>query len=127
MKKEIQKQFSVGFLSVVKYPKWLENVIPIPKRDGKVRVRVDFRDLNKDKPKNDFPPPYINMIVDSTTGYLMLSFMDGFFGYSKILMAPEDMKKTSFITEWGLLLQSDAVWFEECRNYLSKSNDYSIP
>ena len=101
VKKEIQKQFSVGFLSVVKYSKWLENVVPIPKKDGKVRVCVDFRDLNKDKPKNDFPPPYINMIVDSTTGYLMLSFMDGFFGYSQILMAPKDMEKTSFITEWG--------------------------
>ena len=41
------------------------------------------------------------MLVDSTTGHAMLSFMDGFFGYNQILMAPEDRKKTSFITEWG--------------------------
>ncbi|KAL6324064.1 hypothetical protein AAG906_006335 [Vitis piasezkii] len=68
-------------------------------QDGKVRVCVDFRDLNKASPKDDFPLPHIDMLVDSTAGHSMLSFMDGFSGYSKILMAPEDMEKTSFITE----------------------------
>ncbi|RVW93376.1 hypothetical protein CK203_022396 [Vitis vinifera] len=69
-------------------------------QDGKVRVCVDFRYLNKASPKDDFPLPHINMLVDSTAGHSMLSFMDGFSGYSQILMAPEDMEKTSFITEW---------------------------
>ncbi|RVW53505.1 Retrovirus-related Pol polyprotein from transposon 297 [Vitis vinifera] len=101
VKEEIQKQFSVGFLSVVEYPEWLANVVPIPKKDGKVRVCVDFQDLNKASPKNDFPLPHIDMLVDSTAGHLMLSFMDGFSGYSQVLMAPEDMEKTSFTTEWG--------------------------
>ncbi|KAJ9679424.1 hypothetical protein PVL29_021374 [Vitis rotundifolia] len=101
VKEEIQKQLSVGFLSVVEYPEWLANVVPVPKKDGKVRVCVDFRDLNKASPKDDFPLPHIDMLVDSTAGHSMLSFMDGFFGYSQILMAPEDMEKTSFITEWG--------------------------
>ncbi|RVX01675.1 Retrovirus-related Pol polyprotein from transposon 17.6 [Vitis vinifera] len=99
--REIQKQLSVGFLSVVEYPEWLANVVPVPKKDGKVRVCVDFRDLNKASPKDDFPLPHIDMLVDSTAGHSMLSFMDGFSGYSQILMAPEDMEKTSFITEWG--------------------------
>ncbi|WKA08452.1 hypothetical protein VitviT2T_026174 [Vitis vinifera] len=101
VKEEIQKQLSVGFLSVVEYPEWLANVVPVPKKDGKVRVCVDFRDLNKASPKDDFPLPQIDMLVDSTAGHSMLSFMDGFSGYNQILMAPEDMEKTSFITEWG--------------------------
>ncbi|RVW62997.1 Transposon Ty3-I Gag-Pol polyprotein [Vitis vinifera] len=101
VKEEIQKQLSVGFLSVVEYPEWLANVVPVPKKDGKVRVCVDFRDLNKASPKDDFPLPHIDMLVDSTAGHPMLSFMDGFSGYNQILMAPEDMVKTSFITEWG--------------------------
>ena len=84
---------------MVEYPEWLANVVPVPKQDGKVRVYVDFRDLNKASPKDDFPLPHIDMLVDSTTGHSMLSFMDGFFGYSQILMALEDMEKTSFITE----------------------------
>ena len=99
MNEEIQKQLSVGFLSVVEYPEWLANIVPIPKKDDKVRVCVDFRDLNKVNPKDDFPFPHINMLVDSTTGHSMLSFMDGFSGYSQILMALEDMEKTSFITK----------------------------
>ena len=101
MKEEIRKQLSVGFLSVVEYLEWLANVIHVPKNDGKVRVCVDFRDLNKASPKDDFPLPHIDMLVDNTIGHSMLSFMDGFFGYSQILMGPEDMEKTSFIIEWG--------------------------
>ena len=101
VKEEIQKQLNVGFLSVVEYPEWLANVVPVPKKDGKVRVCVDFRDLNKASPKDDFPLPHIDMLVDSTAGHPMLSFMDGFSGYNQILMALEDMENTSFITEWG--------------------------
>ena len=101
MKEEIQKQLSVGFISVVEYPEWLVNIILVPKKDGKVRVCVDFRDLNKASPKDDFPFPHIDLLVDSTVGHSMLSFMDGFSGYNQIMMALDDMEKTTFITEWG--------------------------
>ena len=57
--------------------------------------------MNKASPKDDFPFPHIDMLVDNITGHSMLSFMDGFSGYNQIMMAPEDMEKTSFITEWG--------------------------
>ena len=101
MKEEIQKQLNVGFLSMVKYPEWLVNVVLVPKKDNKVRVYVDFRYLNKASPNDDFPLPHIDMLVDSTTGHSMLSFMNGFSGYNQILMALEDMEKTSFIIEQG--------------------------
>ena len=66
-----------------------------------MRVCVDFRDLNKASPKEDFPIPHIDMLVDSTSSHSILSFMDGFSKYSQSLIAPEDMEKMSFITEWG--------------------------
>ena len=100
-KEEIQKQLSVGFLSVVEYPEWMANVILVPKKDAKVRVCVDFCDLNKASPKDDFPLPRIDMLVDSTARHSILSFMDEFSRYNQIMMALEDMEKTSFITEWG--------------------------
>ena len=99
MKEEIQKQLSFGFISMVEYPEWLANVVPVPKKDSKVRVCVDFRDLNKVSPKDDFPLSNIDLLVNSTAGHLMLSFMDGFSGYNQILMALEDMEKTTFITK----------------------------
>ena len=86
---------------MVEYLEWLANVVPIPKMDDKVRVCVDFRDLNKVSPKDDFPLPHIDPLVDSTADHSMLSFMDGFSGYNKILMALEDMEKTTFIIKWG--------------------------
>ena len=57
MKEEIQKHLSVGFLLVIEYPKWLANVVHVLKKDDKVKVYVDFRDLNKVSPKDDFSFP----------------------------------------------------------------------
>ena len=62
---------------------------------------VDFRDLNKACPKDDFPLPHIDVIVDSAASSAMYSFMDGFLGYNQIMMAVMDKIKTAFITEWG--------------------------
>ena len=99
VEEEIQKQLSVGFLLVVEYPEWLANVVHVPKKDDKVRVCVDFQDLNKASPKDDFPLSQIDMLVDNTARHPILSFMDGFFGYNQILIALEDMEKTYFITK----------------------------
>ena len=98
IKEEVEKQYNAGFLRVVDYPEWLANVVHVPKKDGKVRMCVDFRDLNKAIPKDDFPLPHIGVLVDNIAVYALLSFMDGFSGYNQIKMAPEDMEKTSFIT-----------------------------
>ena len=101
IKEEVEKQYNVGFLRVVNYPEWLANMVLVPKKDGKVRMCVDFRDLNKVSPKDDFLLPHIDILVDNTTGHALLSFMDGFLGYIQIKMALEDMEKTSFIIPWG--------------------------
>ena len=82
IKEEVEKQHNAGFLRVVNYPKWLVNVVPVPKKDGKVRMYVDFRDLNKAGPKDDFLLPHIDILVDNIVGHALLSFMDGFSGYN---------------------------------------------
>ncbi|XP_028117463.1 uncharacterized protein K02A2.6-like [Camellia sinensis] len=69
---------------------------PSLKTNGQIRVCVDFRDLNKACPKNEFPLPHVDTLVDSTAGHRMFSFMDGFSGYNQIKMAPEDAEKTTF-------------------------------
>ena len=83
---------------MVSYLEWLANVVLVPKKDGKVRMCVDFRDLNKANPKDDCPLPHIDVLVENTAGHALLSFMDGFSWYNQIKMALEDMEKTSFIT-----------------------------
>ena len=67
---------------MVEHLEWLANVVPVPKKDNKVRVYVDFWDLNKASLKDDFPLPHIDMLVDNTAGHSMLFFMDEFFEYN---------------------------------------------
>ena len=71
--------------------------MPVPKKDGMVRICVDYRDLNKACLKDDFPLPHINVLIDNTTTFAMYSFMDGFSRYNQILMAIINKAKTSFI------------------------------
>ena len=100
IKEEILKQIEVGFLVTLVYPQWISSIVPVPNKDGKVRMCVDYRYLNKASPKYDFPLPHIDMLVDNTSKFKVFSFMDGFSGYNKIRMALEDMEKTMFITPW---------------------------
>ena len=73
----------------------------MPKKDGKIRMCVDYRDLNRASPKNNFSLPHIDTLVDNTTQHSLFSFMDGFSGYNQIRMASKDMEKTLFVTIWG--------------------------
>ena len=59
---------------------------------------VDFTDLNKAYPKDSYPLPRINQLVDSTVGHRLLSFMDAFSGYNQIRIDKADQEKTSFVT-----------------------------
>lgn len=86
-------------MEVVRYPEWVANIVPVPKKDRKVRMCVDFRDLNRASPKDDFPLPHIDTLIDNTAKNAMFTFMDAFSGL--IRMAAEDKEKTTFITPWG--------------------------
>ena len=66
------------------------------KKNGKLLVCVDFRDLNVATPKDMYVMPITDMLIDSITNNELLSLMNGFFGYNKILIAIEDIPKTAF-------------------------------
>uniref|UniRef100_A0A2N9HY95 Uncharacterized protein n=1 Tax=Fagus sylvatica TaxID=28930 RepID=A0A2N9HY95_FAGSY len=80
IKEEVEKQLKAGFLSTVTYSDWVANIVPVPKKDGKVRMCVDYRDLNRASPKDNFPLPHIDTLVDNTATNVVFSFMDGFSG-----------------------------------------------
>ena len=99
--KEVKKQFGTGFLAVSRYPEWVANIVPVPKKDGNMRMCVDYRDINRASPKDNFPLTHIDILVDNTTNFSLFSFMDGLSGYNQIKMASEDMEKMTFVTLWG--------------------------
>lgn len=99
---EVEKLLKAGFIREVDYPEWLANVVLVKKSNGKWRMCVDFTDLNKACPKDSFPLPRIDLLVDSTAGHELLSFMDAFSGYNQIYMEETNQEKTAFITDQGL-------------------------
>jgi hypothetical protein len=99
---EVDKLLTAGFIREVYYPEWLANVVMVKKFNGKWRTCVDFTDLNKACPKDSYPLPRINQLVDFTAGHKLLSFMDAFSGYNQIQMEEEDQEKTAFIISRGL-------------------------
>ena len=79
---EVNKLLAVGFIREVYYPDKLANVILVKKANEKLRMCVDFTDLNKACPKDSFPLPRIDQMVDSTVGHNFLTFIDTFSGYN---------------------------------------------
>ena len=90
------------FIKEIKYLEWLANVVVVPKKGGKWRVCVDYTYLNETYPKNSFPLPQIDQIVDVSAGHGMLSFLDAFSGYHQIPMHLPYAKKIAFINPHGL-------------------------
>ena len=92
---------TAGFICEVYCPEWLVNVVLVKKANGKWRICIDFMNLNKACPKDSFPLPRINQLVDSTAGHKLVTFMDAFSRYNQIKMAKENQEKTAFITsQW---------------------------
>ena len=71
------------------------------KKNGKWRVYVDYRELNKATQKDHFPLPFIDQVLDTLSGKKFFSFLDGFSGYNQIQIALEDQDKTTFTFPWG--------------------------
>ncbi|PKI34997.1 hypothetical protein CRG98_044613, partial [Punica granatum] len=101
IKEEVVKQINAGFLKVCNYSEWVGNIVPVEKKDGRVRICIDYRDLNKASPKDNFPLSHIDVLVDNTARHAQFSFMDDFSGYNQIWMAEKDKLKTMFTTMWG--------------------------
>ena len=87
-----------GAIKKVFYPEWLANTIVVKKNSGKWRVCIDFTGLNKACPKDPFPMPKIDQLVDATISHPQISFLDAFQGYHQIPLALDDQEKTAFVT-----------------------------
>ena len=90
------------FIRNAYYPTWIANPVLLSKPNGKWRTCIDYSYLNKACPKDCFPLPRIDELVDATAGHETMSFMDAYSGYNQIAMHPSDQEHTSFVTDKGL-------------------------
>jgi hypothetical protein len=98
---KVKRLLSAGVIREVKYPEWLANTVMVKKANGKWRMFINFKDLNKACPKDEFPLPRIDSLVDAAASSELMSLLDCYSGYHQIWMKKEDEPKTSFITLSG--------------------------
>ena len=96
VKDEIDRMLKAKFIRPCQYTEWLSNIVSVTKKNGKTRICIDFRNLNKATPKDQYPLPMTDMLIDATCGHEIMSFMDGHSGYNQIFIAEEDISKTAF-------------------------------
>ena len=87
---EVNKLLKARYIEEIECPSWLANIVPVKKNGGQIRIYVDFRGLNKACPKDKFPLPNVDILVDAIAGHERFSFMDGYSGYNQIFIEPVD-------------------------------------
>ena len=127
-KRRPERLLETKFIRPCRYAEWISNVVPVYKKNGKLRVSIDFRDLNKATPMDGYPMPIADMLVDVVAGHKVISFMDGKAGYNQIYMAKEDIAKTAFrcpgainLFEWVVMtfgLKNASATHHRAMNYI---------
>jgi hypothetical protein len=130
VKEEVERLLDVvGFIRPCRYAKWVSNIVPIGKKNAsKIWVCIDFRNLNKATPKDEYPMPMADMIINNASGHRVVSFLDGNVGYNQIFMGEEDMSKTVFhhpgficLFEWVIMtfgLKNDGATYQKAMNLI---------
>ncbi len=101
VKEELQKLLDAGLIYRIFDNEWVSPLVLVPKKNGKWRICVDYRELNKATKKDHFPLPFIDQVLDGLAGKKFFSFLDGFSRYNQIQISPEDQDKTTFTCPWG--------------------------
>jgi hypothetical protein len=97
IKEEVDLLLKAKFVRLCRYVEWISNVVLVEKKNtGKIRVCMDFRNLNRATPKDEYPMPMADVLINNASGHTIMSFLDGNAGYNQIFMAEEDISKTTF-------------------------------
>jgi hypothetical protein len=129
VKEEVDRLLQVGFIQPCRYADWVSNIIPVEKMNTrKIWICVDFRNLNRATPKDEYLMPISDLLVDSASGNKVISFLDGNASYNQIFMAKEDVSKTVFrcsrfigLFEWVVItfgLKNDDAMHQRAMNLI---------
>jgi len=98
IKRDINKLLTTRFIQLIKEATWLSPIVVVLKKNGKLRICVDFK-LNKVTKKDPYPLPFSNEVLNIIARYEAYSFLDGYSGYHQISMAPKNRYKTTFVID----------------------------
>lgn len=98
---EVDKMLKAKIIYPIHHSTWVANIVPVRKKNGEIRICVDFRNLNQASLKDNYPLPVMDHLLQTVSGLEMMSMLDGFFGYNQIGVKQDDQHKTAFTTPWG--------------------------
>jgi hypothetical protein len=96
VKEEVRWLLDTGFIRPCRYAEWISNIVLVEKNTDKIWICIDFHNLNQATPKDEYPIPIANMLINNASGHRVISFLDNNAGYNQIFMAEEDMSKMAF-------------------------------
>jgi hypothetical protein len=129
VKEEVDQLLQARFLQPCRYADWVSNIVPVEKKNTrKIRICMDFRNLNRATPKDEYSMLVADLLVDSASGNKVITFLDGNVGYNQIFMVKEDVSKTAFrcpgfigLFEWVVMtfgLKNVSATYQSARNLI---------
>jgi hypothetical protein len=129
VKEEVDRLLQAGFIQPCRYADWVSNIHLVGKKNtGKIWICMDFRNLNRATPKDEYLIPIADLLINSTSGNKVISFLDGNAGYNQIFMVKEDVSKTAFrcpgfvgLFEWVVMtfgVKNAGVTYERAMNLI---------
>jgi hypothetical protein len=110
MEREVKKLLQAQIIIPLRYSECVANLVPVRKKNGEIRLCVDFRNLNRSSRKDNYPLPKMEHILQKVTGASRMSMIDGFSGYNQVSVLPEDREKTTFTTPWGTFIYAKMLF-----------------
>jgi hypothetical protein len=104
IEREVKKLLDAKIIVPLRYSEWVANLVPVRKKNGEIRLCVDFRNLNRSSLKDNYPLPKMDHILEKVVGENRISMIDGFSGYNQIVVHENDKEKTAFTTPWGTFM-----------------------
>jgi len=104
IEKEVKKLLDSKIIVPHRYSDWVANLVLVGKKNGEIRLCVDFRNLNRASLKDNYPLPKMDHILQKVKGYFRMSMLDGFSRYNQVAMNKKDKKKMAFTTPWGTFM-----------------------
>jgi hypothetical protein len=108
IEKEVKKLMDSKIIVPLRYSEWVANLFLVRKKNGEIKLCVDFRNLNRSSLKDNYPLPKMDHVLKKEVGANIMSMIDGFSGYNQIAVHQDDKEKTAFTTRWGTFM------YEKC-------------
>jgi hypothetical protein len=90
MYRELKKLLDAKIIFQVRHSVWIANLVPARKKSGEIRLCLDFRSLNRELEKDNYPVPPMEQLLQTVSGSDFFSLIDGFSVYNWVLVSEDD-------------------------------------